>query len=55
MITRDCGFPAKRIALGLEGGYDLSMDAGMPAALVHTCAVLVGSARAGDRSAEGVS
>ena len=41
MITRDFGFPAARIALGLEGGYDLSSDAGMPAALTQTCMALV--------------
>ena len=41
MITHEFGFPAERIALGLEGGYDLSMDEGMPAAVVQTCAGLL--------------
>ena len=34
------GFPRERIALGLEGGYDLG-DVGMPAAVVETAAALV--------------
>lgn len=41
MIVGEFGFPRERIALGLEGGYDLSMDVGMPAALVQTGAALV--------------
>ena len=41
MITAEFGFPPSRIALGLEGGYDLSHVEGMPAALVQTCKALV--------------
>ena len=40
LITHTFAFPAGRIALGLEGGYSLSTDAGMPAALVSTCRAL---------------
>ena len=40
MIADEFGFPRERIALGLEGGYDLG-DAGMPAAVVETAAALV--------------
>ena len=39
-----CGehnFPVERIALGLEGGYSLDDEAGMPAAVVATCAALL--------------
>lgn len=42
MIVEENGFPAERIAVGLEGGYDLSMDVGMPAGLAQTCAALIG-------------
>ena len=41
IIRHEFAFPAERIALGLEGGYALSAEAGMPAALVQTCAALV--------------
>lgn len=40
-ITCDFGFPRERIACGLEGGYDLDAETGMPAAVVETCAALV--------------
>lgn len=35
------GFPREKIALGLEGGYDLDLFAGMPGGLLRTCAALV--------------
>lgn len=41
VICDEFSFPVERIALGLEGGYDLSMESGMPAGLVHTCAALL--------------
>ena len=41
MIAGEFGFPRERIALGLEGGYNLDPDVGMPAGLVATCAALV--------------
>ena len=37
-------FPPSRTALGLEGGYALGPDDGMPAALRETCAALLGDA-----------
>ena len=40
-ILTEFRFPAARVALGIEGGYDLSDDVGMPAALVQTCAALL--------------
>lgn len=40
-ITHEFGFPCERIALGLEGGYSLSQEDGMPAALVQTVAALL--------------
>ena len=40
-IIETFGFPLERVALGLEGGYDLSGEDGMPAGLVHTCGALV--------------
>lgn len=40
MLLDEFGFPAERVALGLEGGYDLDPVAGMPAALVATCLAL---------------
>ena len=41
MIVDEWGYPAERVALGLEGGYDLDSEAGMPAGLVATCRALV--------------
>lgn len=41
MIVDEFGFPPSRVALGLEGGYSLDADAGMPAALVATCGALL--------------
>jgi acetoin utilization deacetylase AcuC-like enzyme len=41
MILDDFGYPAERVALGLEGGYDLDSEVGMPAGLVATCRALV--------------
>mgnify|MGYP006140347185 CR=1 FL=1 len=41
MIVDEFGFPPSRVALGLEGGYSLDSDAGMPAALVATCGALL--------------
>jgi acetoin utilization deacetylase AcuC-like enzyme len=41
LVTHTFGFPPCRVALGLEGGYDLDEAEGMPAALVHTCAALI--------------
>ena len=41
MICDDFGFPRNRIALGLEGGYSLCKELGMPAAVVETCAALI--------------
>jgi len=38
-------FPANRVALGLEGGYDLDPDAGMPAGLARACAALMDAPR----------
>ena len=40
-IIDDFGFPPSRIALGLEGGYNLDKHVGMPAAVVETCAALL--------------
>ena len=40
MVCDDFDFPRTRIALGLEGGYSLCNEAGMPAAVVETCAAL---------------
>ncbi len=40
-IVDEFGFPPERIALGLEGGYQLEDAAGMPAALAATCAALL--------------
>ncbi len=44
-ITAICdgefGFPSNKVALGLEGGYNLEEADGMPAALVATCAALL--------------
>ena len=40
-LIRGAGVPPERIALGLEGGYLLDEDAGMPAALLATCAGLL--------------
>ena len=37
------GFPRERIALGLEGGYNLDEEKGMPAAVRETCAALLSS------------
>ena len=34
-------FPKNRVALGLEGGYDLDPDTGMPAGLARACAALM--------------
>ena len=34
-------FPRERVALGLEGGYLLDAERGMPAAVVATCEALV--------------
>ena len=45
VITREFGFPAEHIALGLEGGYALSDKVGMPAAVVETCAALIDDSR----------
>ena len=41
MILDDFGYPAAQVALGLEGGYDLDPEVGMPAGLVATCRALV--------------
>ena len=41
MIVDEWGYPAERVALGLEGGYDLDSESGMPAGLVATCRGLV--------------
>ena len=41
-VLDEHGFPAERVALGLEGGYALSAEDGMPAALVRTCTALCG-------------
>ena len=41
MIVREFGFPRERIALGLEGGYCLDPDVGMPAGVVATCSALL--------------
>lgn len=41
MILDEFGYPAERVALGLEGGYDLDPEVGMPAGLVATCRALV--------------
>jgi hypothetical protein len=41
LITKDFGFPATRIALGLEGGYSLDPEVGMPAGVVATCEALL--------------
>ena len=41
MIVDEWGYPAERVALGLEGGYDLDSEAGMSAGLVATCRALV--------------
>ena len=41
MILDDFGYPVERVALGLEGGYDLDSEVGMPAGLVATCRALV--------------
>ena len=41
MIVDEWGYPAERVALGLEGGYDLDSESGMPAGLVATCRALV--------------
>ena len=41
MICGEFGFPRERVALGLEGGYDLSEEVGMPAAVVATCEALL--------------
>ena len=43
IILNEFGFPAERIALGLEGGYDLCHKSGMPAGVVQTCAAFVSS------------
>jgi hypothetical protein len=40
-IVQEAGFPRERIALGLEGGYDLDSYAGMPGGLASTCEALV--------------
>ena len=40
MVAGEFGFPRERIALGLEGGYNLDPHVGMPAGLVATCAAL---------------
>lgn len=40
-IVHEAGFPRERIALGLEGGYDLDSYAGMPGGLARTCEALV--------------
>ena len=40
-IVDEFGFPKERIALGLEGGYDLDAFAGLPGGLMRTCAALV--------------
>lgn len=41
LIIDEFNFPTNRIALGLEGGYNLNMDDGMPAGIVETCAALL--------------
>ena len=41
MIVDDFAFPRERIALGLEGGYSLDEDVGMPAGVVATCDALL--------------
>ena len=46
-VVAEFGFPAERVALGLEGGYDLREDEGMPAGLVRTCAALLDAPSAG--------
>ena len=40
-ICSEHGFPPERVALGLEGGYSLDEDIGMPAAVVATCSALL--------------
>ena len=40
LIVEQFGFPVERIAVGLEGGYDLDLERGMPAAVVRTCEAL---------------
>lgn len=40
-IVTEAGFPRERIALGLEGGYDLDEYAGMPGGLARTCEALL--------------
>ena len=37
LIVERFGWPRERIALDLEGGYELDDEVGMPAALVETC------------------
>ena len=41
MILEEFGYPAERVALGLEGGYDVDSETGMPAGRVATCRALV--------------
>ena len=40
-ICDEKGFPAPRIAMGLEGGYDLDAWSGMPGGLVRTAGALI--------------
>ena len=42
VIVDECGFPRERVALGLEGGYNLSAENGMPAGVVATVGALCG-------------
>ena len=40
-IVEEFGFPQERIALGLEGGYSLDLENGLPAGIVKTCEAFV--------------
>ena len=46
-VLDEHGFPAERVAIGLEGGYALDLEEGMPAALVETCGALIARGRRG--------
>ena len=41
VVGAEFGFPRERVALGLEGGYNLDAAVGMPAGLVAACAALL--------------
>jgi acetoin utilization deacetylase AcuC-like enzyme len=41
VIVKEFGYPAEKLALGLEGGYCLDQQVGMPAGLRSTVGALV--------------